>query len=294
MGMRSTIAYTDKAGVTKVTSAQWVTQLDYNMSLDFASRKPDAADNARRVGEMFKSITDNYEHISSLDRLSQEEREKENISYKSMGDDTEFCAVGGQPRDGRYAFPAEDYTRGPELSQEERDRFITEYHMDDGIGASYDERDPGKLTYFYADDATGEVVMQEVTMAQIRAGATTKGYHNADSDEAFKKRLTKMKAHTRKEAAASKAKAVAGAGEEGVSAVASSTSSGGSGGGGGTGGSVHVNPETGKTGKCRAHKEPCPFGGESGTDNHYDTFEEARAAYEKSQGGGGLSSLRKS
>lgn len=33
-------------------------------------------------------------------------------------------------------------------------------------------------------------------------------------------------------------------------------------------------------GQCTASSKPCPFGGESGTDNHYGTMEEAAAAFE--------------
>lgn len=43
----------------------------------------------------------------------------------------------------------------------------------------------------------------------------------------------------------------------------------------------HVNPDTGGTGLCKAIKDPCPFGGETGTDNHYNTEAEAIEAGEK-------------
>lgn len=44
----------------------------------------------------------------------------------------------------------------------------------------------------------------------------------------------------------------------------------------------HVNPETGKSGRCRAtgSRNSCPFSGDSGGDNHYDTPQEAKAAGE--------------
>lgn len=46
----------------------------------------------------------------------------------------------------------------------------------------------------------------------------------------------------------------------------------------------HVNPETGKSGPCRAgggiRPRPCPFGGASGEENHYETPQEAKAAGE--------------
>lgn len=45
----------------------------------------------------------------------------------------------------------------------------------------------------------------------------------------------------------------------------------------------HVNPTSGEASKCRASVKPCPFGGDSGTENHYDSMEEARTAYENSQ-----------
>lgn len=41
----------------------------------------------------------------------------------------------------------------------------------------------------------------------------------------------------------------------------------------------HINPYTGKEGRCSA-TESCPFGGRSGRDDHYPTAEAARAAYE--------------
>lgn len=43
----------------------------------------------------------------------------------------------------------------------------------------------------------------------------------------------------------------------------------------------HVNTNTGEVSVCKAKKGGCPFGGESGTDNHYGTQEEARAGSEK-------------
>lgn len=43
----------------------------------------------------------------------------------------------------------------------------------------------------------------------------------------------------------------------------------------------HVNTNTGEVSVCKAKKGGCPFGGESGTDNHYSTPEEARAGSEK-------------
>ena len=43
----------------------------------------------------------------------------------------------------------------------------------------------------------------------------------------------------------------------------------------------HVNPHTGTTGRCRVRVKKCPFGGDSGVENHYATEHEAKAAYEK-------------
>lgn len=43
----------------------------------------------------------------------------------------------------------------------------------------------------------------------------------------------------------------------------------------------HVNTNTGEVSLCKAKKGGCPFGGESGTDNHYSTPEEARTGSEK-------------
>ena len=44
---------------------------------------------------------------------------------------------------------------------------------------------------------------------------------------------------------------------------------------------IHVNTNTGDTGTCKAKKGGCPFGGESGDENHYATKEEAVVASEK-------------
>lgn len=46
----------------------------------------------------------------------------------------------------------------------------------------------------------------------------------------------------------------------------------------------HVNPATGNASRCRATILPCPFGGDSGTENHYSSIEEARKAYEQIAG----------
>lgn len=43
----------------------------------------------------------------------------------------------------------------------------------------------------------------------------------------------------------------------------------------------HVNTNTGEVSLCKAKKGGCPFGGESGTDNHYSSPEEARTGSEK-------------
>ena len=43
----------------------------------------------------------------------------------------------------------------------------------------------------------------------------------------------------------------------------------------------HINPDTGVPSLCRANKGQCPYGGESGKLNHFDTFSEAQ---EHSQG----------
>lgn len=43
----------------------------------------------------------------------------------------------------------------------------------------------------------------------------------------------------------------------------------------------HVNSETGKTGVCSAKKGHCPYGGETGLDNHFQTRKAARTAAEK-------------
>ncbi len=42
----------------------------------------------------------------------------------------------------------------------------------------------------------------------------------------------------------------------------------------------HINAETGDVGPCRAEKGNCPFGGEN---EHYNTAEGARSAYEKAK-----------
>lgn len=43
----------------------------------------------------------------------------------------------------------------------------------------------------------------------------------------------------------------------------------------------HINTNTGEVSRCKAQKGGCPFGGESGSDNHFSTPEEARAGAEK-------------
>jgi len=43
----------------------------------------------------------------------------------------------------------------------------------------------------------------------------------------------------------------------------------------------HVNTNTGNTGACKAAKGKCPFGGESGDENHYSSPEEANKAAEE-------------
>ena len=43
----------------------------------------------------------------------------------------------------------------------------------------------------------------------------------------------------------------------------------------------HVNTETGETGRCRAQKEKCPYGGETGFDNHFETKKAAQKAAER-------------
>ncbi len=50
----------------------------------------------------------------------------------------------------------------------------------------------------------------------------------------------------------------------------------------------HVNPETGNTGECRAVYE-CPFGEE----NHYDSLDQAREAYENAMSTEALATLQK-
>lgn len=45
----------------------------------------------------------------------------------------------------------------------------------------------------------------------------------------------------------------------------------------------HINPDSGNATRCRATKGQCPWGGRSGSDNHYDTLNEAVAAWEQSQ-----------
>lgn len=44
----------------------------------------------------------------------------------------------------------------------------------------------------------------------------------------------------------------------------------------------HINPNTGKAARCTASVRTCKYGGESGVENHYETAEEARQAFEKS------------
>lgn len=55
----------------------------------------------------------------------------------------------------------------------------------------------------------------------------------------------------------------------------------------------HVNPETGKVSQCRATGDGCPFGGETGTENHYESAAEAQSAYEKQMEGHALPSTQK-
>lgn len=44
---------------------------------------------------------------------------------------------------------------------------------------------------------------------------------------------------------------------------------------------IHVNTNTGDIGSCKAKRGRCPFGGDSGLDNHYATHEEAVVAAEQ-------------
>lgn len=46
-------------------------------------------------------------------------------------------------------------------------------------------------------------------------------------------------------------------------------------------------------GKCTASKQACPFGGQSGSENHYESFEEAAAAFEAKNSDQTIHSMRK-
>lgn len=46
-------------------------------------------------------------------------------------------------------------------------------------------------------------------------------------------------------------------------------------------------------GECTASKRACPYGGESGNDNHYDTFEEAQASFESRNAHKNVTSMAK-
>lgn len=54
----------------------------------------------------------------------------------------------------------------------------------------------------------------------------------------------------------------------------------------------HIN-NTGNITKCRATKEKCPFGGDTGTEEHFDTREDARAHYESKMKESSLTVLQK-
>ena len=45
----------------------------------------------------------------------------------------------------------------------------------------------------------------------------------------------------------------------------------------------HINPDEQTIGRCNAEKEPCPFGGASGDENHFNSLQEAKQGYEQMQ-----------
>lgn len=128
MGMRASIALVDASGTTRITSVQWATMLPANL----AAVLSEAEDKMETIKDIFVEVT-KFDHISAV------EADTDNSSELGV------FIEGAQEHDG---FREESYKRPADIPGGS----IEDFHLDDGIGAIYDERDAETVTFFFRNE----------------------------------------------------------------------------------------------------------------------------------------------
>lgn len=271
MGERATIAYIDRTGQVRMTTVQWSRNLDSNFAIDLSSRASNSAEDSKRMEAMFKKITE-YGHISAV------EPARGVGDGEHLAEGSTIALYGAQNRTND-AWAKKQFIPNS-VNEEDKLRMIQEYNLDTGMGAIYDARKPNKVSYFYEDPDSRQLKTEELTVAKIKSGNIT-SYHSPEQREYVAKKVKENRKKVREELIKAdlrrqreKEKAEAPKAKEEIkpqdqAPPASPTKV-----------TYHVNPGSGKPGRCTATVKGCPFGG---ANEHYDSALEARAAYEQAQ-----------
>lgn len=159
MGMRATFAHIDTKGTLNMTSVQWCTGIDKNLSLALRDHK----DPASALSRLFKKVTTSFDHISALDLVPADYVGARNVK---MG--YGFYAQGPQiDEDDDYKVKSR-YTDTEATKAGGHYRLIQNFHTEDGLSVVVDQRDPEQITFAWEDYNKG-LVWQTVKVSDLVA-----------------------------------------------------------------------------------------------------------------------------
>lgn len=156
MGMRAGLIYKAKSGISTLTSVQWSTLTDQSLGHFAANSQAAEAD----LKDLFKTITDNYDHISALE-IDDTPADKHSLSFGVVK------AVSGHKRkDGSLEYYQFDNAQDA----------MEDYLDGHSVGAMFNEANPERVTFYFISNETREL---ETRNAGISALA--KFYNDVDN-----------------------------------------------------------------------------------------------------------------
>lgn len=164
MGMRATFGYIADDRTMKLTSVQWSTMIDRAIGVCAHNARENGDSPVHAVHQMFKGITDQYEHISSLDvpsasgaPVTSPDVELNNGLVLSRGLERENLHDGiYYPQKGWTLRALKDTAYG--------------FHLDGGsLGVVLNEREisSGKVELFYYEEGTENVKVSSLSIEAL-------------------------------------------------------------------------------------------------------------------------------
>lgn len=174
MGVRATYGKIDKNGNVHCTSVQWSSFVDRNFGQFLKQQLDNGADLVETTKDAFSKITENA-HILYFENYEAMVDPGYEIPCQMISDD--YAVFGNEKYDDERN--KDNVRTAAELAEMNwtAERYIENFHSQDGISMFYDENDPQFITFFYWDrDNPYNNFFEKISLVDLANGVETTKY----------------------------------------------------------------------------------------------------------------------